>query len=369
MKKTASAKKTAKKAQKTVKKGVKCGSVRKNYNKSDVIKAFVLVGIIVVLAMLISTGIIIFRPDVKEPALEVETEDEAPEETPAESFVSAAQPLEQKPTERPSSVTSNSANLNTPPAAVKPQAITTPAASTMPAGITPSPPNISRQENPGTLVFVIDDAGNNLRELEPFLKLPAPMTIAVLPGLPNSAETARRIRAAGKEVFLHQPMEAQGGQDTGPAAIYSGMSEVHVREILARNIEEIGPVTGINNHQGSKITTDSEIMRAVLAFCAENNLNFLDSRTTPETVVSVVAGQMGIKIAERNVFLDNEQDKESMHHYLTIALERAHRFGSVVMIGHTWSPQLAVLLAEQMPILKEQGYIIMTASDIIEKRE
>ncbi|MDR1178172.1 MAG: divergent polysaccharide deacetylase family protein, partial [Spirochaetaceae bacterium] len=47
---------------------------------------------------------------------------------------------------------------------------------------------------------MIDDAGNNLRELDAFLNLPFPLTIAVLPGLPYSAEAARRIRAAGKEV-------------------------------------------------------------------------------------------------------------------------------------------------------------------------
>jgi len=220
-------------------------------------------------------------------------------------------------------------------------------------------------ENQGTIVFVIDDAGNNLRELEPFLRIPGPLTIAVLPGLPYSAEAARRIRAAGKEAILHQPMEAIGAQDPGPGAIFSGMSAQEIREILSRNIAEVGPVAGMNNHQGSKITMDKDAMRTILAFCAENNLYFLDSRTTADTVVPAIANQMGIKIAERNVFIDNEQNKTAMSRYISGGLTRAQKNGLAVMIGHTWSPDLAPLLTEQYPLLLKQGYTIKTASDII----
>ncbi|MCL2243946.1 MAG: divergent polysaccharide deacetylase family protein [Treponema sp.] len=223
-------------------------------------------------------------------------------------------------------------------------------------------------ENSGTLVFVIDDAGNNLRELEPFLKIPVPLTIAVLPGLPYSAEAARRIRAAGKEVFLHQPMEAIGAQNPGPGAIYSGMSAEEIRSILERNVAEVGPIAGINNHQGSKITMDSGAVETILAFCAENNLHFLDSRTTAESIVPAVAQKMGIRIAERNVFIDNENDRDSMLHYISTALARSKEYGSAVMIGHVWSGELAPLLAEQIPLYVKKGYNIKTASDIIVKR-
>jgi len=171
-------------------------------------------------------------------------------------------------------------------------------------------------ENRGTVVFVIDDAGNNLWELEPFLRFPGPLTIAVLPGLPHSAQAARLIRAAGKEVFLHQPMEALGGQPPGPGAIYSGMSAAEIKSILSRNLAEIGPVAGMNNHQGSKITMDSEAMETILGFCAERGIYFLDSRTTAETVVPATAGRLGVTIGERDVFIDNEQNKASMVRYI-----------------------------------------------------
>ena len=232
----------------------------------------------------------------------------------------------------------------------------------------PEKPPENSAVNLGTLVFVIDDAGNNLRELEPFLRIAGPLTVAVLPGLPYSAEAARRARAAGKEVILHQPMEALGGQNPGPGAIYNSMSVDEVRAVLSRNIAEVGPVAGINNHQGSKITMDSEMMETILTFCAEHGLFFLDSRTTAETAVPAAARRLGMKIAERDIFIDNEQNKEAMLGYIAGGLARAQKNGSAVMIGHAWSPDLAPLLDEQFQFFTKQGYTIKTASDIIKER-
>jgi polysaccharide deacetylase 2 family uncharacterized protein YibQ len=215
------------------------------------------------------------------------------------------------------------------------------------------------------VALVIDDAGNNLQELEPFLAFPGPLTIAVLPGLPNSAEAARRIRAAGKEVFLHQPMEALGGQNPGPGAVYTGMDSAEIRRIIGRNLDEIGPVAGLNNHQGSKITMDEKAMETVLALCRERGIHFLDSRKTADTAAPEAAKRLGMKIGERDIFLDNEQEKTAMLNSLEAGLTRAESRGAVVMIGHTWSPELASLLTQFYPRLIERGYAFSTASRLI----
>ncbi|MDR1419687.1 MAG: divergent polysaccharide deacetylase family protein [Treponema sp.] len=213
---------------------------------------------------------------------------------------------------------------------------------------------------------MIDDAGNNLRELEPFLRFPGPLTIAVLPGLPHSAEAARRIRAAGKEVFLHQPMEAIGGRDPGPGAVYSDMDGETIRSVIRANLAEVGPVAGMNNHQGSKITMDEKAMETVLALCREEGIYFLDSRTIAGTVVPETARRLGITIGERDVFIDNSQEKSSMLKYIEEGLAKAERRGSAVMIGHAWSPGLAPILSELYPGLSGRGYSLSTASRLVE---
>ncbi|MDR1902677.1 MAG: divergent polysaccharide deacetylase family protein [Treponema sp.] len=236
----------------------------------------------------------------------------------------------------------------------------------LPGFVAAIPPEIPVEPVPrGKLVFVIDDAGNNLGELEPFLRFPGPLTIAVLPGLAYSAEAARRIRAAGKEVFLHQPMEAIGGQDPGPGAVYIGMDTEEVREIITRNITEIGPVAGMNNHQGSRVTMDGGIMETVLILCREMGIYFLDSRTTADTAAPSLARQMGLRIGERDTFIDNDQERASMIRYINEGLNRAKRRGSSVMIGHTWSRELAGILAELYPSFIEQGYTLSTVSAFI----
>ena len=230
-----------------------------------------------------------------------------------------------------------------------------------PAGI-PERPSVTYK---GTLAFVIDDAGNNLRDLEPFQKIPGPITIAVLPGLPNSAEAARRIRAAGKEVFLHQPMESLGGQYPGPGAVMAGMSSDEIRSIISRNLDEVGPVAGMNNHGGSRITMDKEAMETVLAICRERNILFLDSRTTADTVVPDIARFHKMTIGERDIFIDNDPLRESMIGYINSGLVKAEQKGTAIMIGHTSSAALAPLLSELFPDLSSQRYSFSSASEII----
>jgi len=395
--KSGSQKKNTQNGRKKTANSTKTTRKRRKNSSSDAVKAFLLAAVLVVFSACISLAVIMVRSTLNNtravgggtelPSVSVESD--PPQNSSSGESSNTAPPVSE--TVKPADTVSQQPQPSTP--ALTPTANTAPAANTVPAANTTAttntvpPANTATERNPvpavtvpvsssqrpperpvenlGTIVFFIDDAGNNLWELEPFLRLAGPLTIAVLPGLPHSAEAARRIRAAGKEVFLHQPMEAIGAQNPGPGAIYSGMSADEIRAILKRNITEVGPVTGINNHQGSKITMDRDAMETILAFCAENGLLFLDSRTTADTVAPSVASRLGIKIGERDVFLDNEQDRESMLNYIASGLSRAQRNGKAVMIGHTWSPELAPLLAEQFPLLTRQGYTLKTASDII----
>jgi polysaccharide deacetylase 2 family uncharacterized protein YibQ len=162
-------------------------------------------------------------------------------------------------------------------------------------------------------------------------------------------------------------MEAVGGQNPGPGAIYAGMTAAEILAILNQNLAEDGPVAGMNNHQGSKITADQQIMETVLVFCRDRGIYFLDSRTTAETAVPATARNLGMKIGERNIFIDNEQSRPSMNRSIENGLALASQRGSAVMIGHTWSPELAPLLVELHHNLITQGYTLAKASEFIKK--
>ncbi len=237
--------------------------------------------------------------------------------------------------------------------------------------VTPSVPAAPPPERPtpvrhrGTLVFVFDDAGHNLKQLEPFLRLPFPCTIAVLPGLEYSGEAARRVRAAGKEAILHQPMQAiNRSKDPGPGAITEGMSPDRIKATVRKNLAEVWPVAGINNHEGSLITADDEAMRAVLSVAREKGIYFLDSRTNAKTLAPAIAREMKMTIWERAVFLDNAQDRASIEEAVTGGLKLAEKKGAAIMIGHIWSADLADVLSEMYPELVSQGYSLSTIARI-----
>lgn len=218
-------------------------------------------------------------------------------------------------------------------------------------------------KNRAQLIFVFDDGGQNLNQLEKFMSLPFPFTVAVLPALNHSAETARRVRNSGNEVILHQPMQPLGGKNPGPGAIMLSMTEAEVRHTLLQNINEIAPIEGVNNHEGSAVTADIEKMAVVLQTVADCGIYFLDSRTNVETVVPFLAKEMGYHYYERNIFLDNEKTKENILAELKKGLTIANKNGVVIMIGHVWSADiLPEVLKEVYPELKEKGYTFSVVS-------
>lgn len=79
--------------------------------------------------------------------------------------------------------------------------------------------SISPKKESKILYFIIDDAGQSIEKLMPFLDFPGEITIAVLPGLQYSRKSAELALKKGKKVILHQPMQAVNNQDPGPHAI------------------------------------------------------------------------------------------------------------------------------------------------------
>ncbi len=230
-----------------------------------------------------------------------------------------------------------------------------------------SPGGVPERPKPlkGKLVLVIDDAGHNLRDLEPFLAFPGPLTIAVLPRLPYSEEAARRAKAAGKEVLLHQPMEALGGEDPGPGAVRLGMDDLEIAALIAENLATVPGAVGMNNHMGSAVNRDPILMEAVLEAARASGLYYLDSLTVSDSVLHSVASRLNLRTWERDVFLDNYPERAAMLKQLDDGIKRAEKKGLSVMIGHVWSAELAQTLIDLYPGLIEQGFSLSTISRIM----
>ena len=132
-----------------------------------------------------------------------------------------------------------------------------------------------------------------------------------MPDREFTRESASLIVAAGKKYILHQPMEALGGEDPGESAIYKGMTEKEVISVLENNFSQLPLAVGMNNHMGSAVTESIDIMQIIMKYLYDNDKFFLDSFTTPKSVVIDVAKEYKVRNLQRNsMFLDNESNRD-----------------------------------------------------------
>ena len=219
----------------------------------------------------------------------------------------------------------------------------------------------------GKLAIVFDDVGYNLKEIEPFLQFPHALSFAILPQLPYSMQAAKLIKQAGKEILLHQPMEAVGKNETGPGTIYTNLSYPEIEEILRINLSTVPGAIGINNHMGSKITANEEVMSMIMYFLYMEGLFFLDSKTTANSICTSVAKKMGIQFARRDIFLDIHLDKDIIRKQIIKGIDIAYKNGSAILIGHIQNNMVLDVLYDMLPIIRNKKLKIVGVSDIIEE--
>ena len=143
-----------------------------------------------------------------------------------------------------------------------------------------------------------------------------------------------------------------------------GMTLDSIKNRVHKALDQIPEAIGMNNHQGSRATTDPGVMNSVAAVLKERNKFFIDSRTTPETVAESIMNNWKVPSARRNVFLDNDHDEEKITRQLLSLVEIAERDGSAIGIGHVKQNTLNVL-RKQIPELKRKGFKFEFVSNML----
>ena len=223
-------------------------------------------------------------------------------------------------------------------------------------------------QSPVRIAIIIDDLGNNRPLGRQAVELPGPLTYAVLPQRPYSADIAEWAHGRGKEVMLHLPMQTSDGRDTGPGGLHLDMSREDFARGVQQSLDAVPHVSGVNNHMGSLLTRDAQAMRWLMEdLRCGGDLYFVDSRTDVRTVARQSARDAGLPNAQRDVFLDNEQDASYVRQQLTGLIARARRHGSAIGIGHP-HPQTLEVLAEVLPQLAAEGIELVPVSRLVEKQ-
>ncbi|MBN2184474.1 MAG: divergent polysaccharide deacetylase family protein [Candidatus Krumholzibacteriota bacterium] len=216
------------------------------------------------------------------------------------------------------------------------------------------------------IAIVVDDFGffnNSL--VRDFLGLEAPLTVTVIPGLKHSSKICRMAKEAGKQVLCHLPMEPEkGADDVGDIPLVRvSMGSDEIENIVAKALKDTPGVSGVNNHMGSKATSDRRVMEAVLKVCRKEGLFFFDSLTSPNSVVAEAAAEIGVKTGRNDLFLDNKKEytREKMKKLLSIAVRK----GRVAAIMHVRKESLKELqwLIEES---RDRGIKMVYLSELLE---
>ncbi len=213
------------------------------------------------------------------------------------------------------------------------------------------------------LVFVIDDIGNTMAYRQNLEKLEDNVTYAILPKLSYSKYFSSLSLKTGAEVIVHLPLEALNNTYPGPGLIETDMSATQIRKILNSDLDTVSYYVGINNHMGSQGTQDARLMTILLKEIKAKGLFFLDSRTSTMGIPSKLGKEIGLPVLQRDVFLDNEDDRQYIKGQLQEVREVARKKGYAIAIGHYRFNTLQVL-AEEIPELKKEGFAIVSLSDI-----
>jgi hypothetical protein len=190
------------------------------------------------------------------------------------------------------------------------------------------------------------------------------ITYAILPLLPYSRYYGALSRTTGAEVILHLPLDTVQDKIPGRGLIVGTMSREDVLDVLARDLDSVPNHVGVNNHMGSRGTADREMMTIILKELKRRGLFFLDSYTTPESVVPSVGRSLKLPILARGVFLDNEDSKPAIRAQLNQLRTVAREKGYAIAIGHYRANTLGVL-AKEIPRLKKEGFEIITLEELL----
>lgn len=197
----------------------------------------------------------------------------------------------------------------------------------------------------GKLAIIFDDVAfsGDVRQIK---ALNMPVTMSFLPPTKRHKSSAK---LASKEPYymVHLPMEAMNFHSPEKGTLLTTDSKDVIVARIKEIKEQFPKVQYINNHTGSKFTSDAEAMNKLIFALRLEGIKFIDSRTTAKTVAKSVMQRYKMPFLSRDVFLDHEDDVEAIKRQIKKAVKCANKYGKCIAICHPHKATLAALKASK----------------------
>ena len=217
------------------------------------------------------------------------------------------------------------------------------------------------------IAVVIDDMGINRKRTLDIISINAPLTSSFLTYGSDLKGLAEKAKDSGHEIMIHAPMEPKVEASLAPDTLKTDMNKDEIEGLfhqMLNKFEDI-KVSGINNHMGSKFTEDEEKLGYIMNILKQKDMFFLDSKTSAASKGKALAVLDKIDFAQRDVFLDNENDYEYILSQLRKTETIANKKGFAIAICHPKS-QTYPALKDWIESLKNKNFELVHVSKIIE---
>ncbi len=190
--------------------------------------------------------------------------------------------------------------------------------------------------------------------------LPIRITPSIFPVTEDHPYT-RRIAKMFHCYMVHTPMEAYHYPNEEAHTLHVGDSLATVERRIAQIKRDFPRLTAINNHTGSRFTSDALSMDRLFCALQKYGIRFVDSRTSPRTQANRVAAAHGMRIWQRDVFLDNVDDVHAILDRLREAVRYARKHKVAIAICHPRPATFAALRASRKIL---HGVKVVTMEDL-----
>ncbi|MEY4965836.1 MAG: hypothetical protein RL274_1419 [Pseudomonadota bacterium] len=193
------------------------------------------------------------------------------------------------------------------------------------------------------IAICIDDLGEDIAGTDRAMMLPKEVALSFLPYADTTPFLAEAAAKRGHLILAHVPMQPLSGSTHAPMTLNPDMTADEITRRLDWNLARVPGIAGINNHEGSRFTTDAASLTPVMVALKARRLFFFDSRTGPGSRAERVASDMGVMSAGRDIFLDDVPGEAEVAAQLAALVREARRRGVAIAIGHPRDSTLRLL--------------------------
>ena len=183
-----------------------------------------------------------------------------------------------------------------------------------------------------SIVIIMDDISSQ-KEIDKLKSLDLNITPSIFPSTKTHKDTPL-IASKLKHYLVHTPMQAfnYSHPEIGTLQVDDSLDKID-KAILAIH-KDFPNLIAINNHTGSKFTSDLNAMDRLFCILKKYNINFIDSKTAPHTLGKEMGKIYCMRVYNRDVFLDNIPDKNYILDQLKKAVKKAKKSGLCIAICH-----------------------------------